>query len=92
MKEALEKKFLSVLENDRSRFVRKWMTAWDYQQIRKKRKIKYQDGLPEDFFSYKGPQDLIKWMNWFHFDFPDYFPASLTEDLIKTSLENDKIF
>jgi len=90
MAESLEQKFLSVLENDRSKFISKWMIAWDYQQIRRKRGLKYNNELPEDFFSYGGKDDLVKWMNWFHFDFPDYFPASLTEDLITASLENNK--
>lgn len=90
MAEALEQKFLSVLEKDRSQFISKWMIAWDYQQIRKKRGLKYDENLPEDFFSFNGPQDMTKWMNWFANDYPDYFSESLTAELVKLSLENDK--
>lgn len=90
MAEAVEQKFLSVLEKDRSQFIRKWMIAWDYQLTRKKRGLKYDSDLPEDFFSYAGKEDLVKWMNWFKTDYPDYFPSSLTEGLVKTSLENDR--
>lgn len=79
-----------MLEKDRSRFIQKWMIAWDYQQIRKKRGLKYDSTLPEDFFLYGGKADLVKWMNWFRADFPDYFPSSLTSGLLRTSRENDQ--
>ena len=52
MAETLEKKFLSVLEKDQSKYIRSWVIAWDYQQIRKKRGVKYDGELPSDFFSY----------------------------------------
>lgn len=90
MAEAIKEKFLSVLDKDRSHYIRKWMIAWDYQQIRRKRGLKYDSTLPEDFFSYGGKEDLVKWMNWFNIDFPDYFPSALTRDLLNESRENDK--
>jgi len=90
MPEALEQKFLSVLEKDRSAFTRKWMIEWDYQKIRNKRGVQYDESLPQDFFSYKGKEDMVKWMNWFSASYPDYFPSELIKPLIESSIEVDK--
>ncbi len=90
MSQSLENKFLSALEKDRVRFIKKWLVSWDYQETRKKRGVKYDDSLPADFFRYNGPEDLVKWMNWFQSDYKDYLPSSLVDPLIKRSRTNDE--
>ncbi len=91
MSHPISDKFFSAFEKDKSRYVKKWLVSWDYQEIRKKRGVKYQEDLPEDFFTFRGKEDLTKWMNWFQMDYPDYLPSSLVLPLIDKSKDKDEI-
>ncbi|HTB07967.1 MAG TPA: class I SAM-dependent methyltransferase [Bacteroidia bacterium] len=88
--EDLEVKFRAMYEKDKQKYIKSWMVTWDYQVKRKKRGVKYKEGKPEDFYSYNGPQDLVKWMGWFDVNFTTYLPDSLTGPLINKSFETDK--
>src|ERR1700739_257642 len=90
MEPDIQSKFLEVFNRDKPEYIRSWLVAWDYQVKRKKRNVQYDPGLPSDFFSYHGPEDLVKWMNWFNFDFNNYLPESSINPLIEQSLANDK--
>ncbi len=90
MEQDIQKKFLEVFNTDKPKFIRNWLVSWDYQVKRKKRGIKYDESLPSDFFEYNGPDDLVKWMNWFASDYTNYIPENLINPLIEQSLENDK--
>ncbi|MCK9611366.1 MAG: class I SAM-dependent methyltransferase [Bacteroidales bacterium] len=87
--EIIAKKFFDAIAKD-SGFIKKWIIAWDYQLKRKKTHKKYNDSLPEDFFSYNGPEDLISWLNWFSVDYPDYFPREMVFPLLEKSKIIDK--
>lgn len=89
----IEERFFEVFASDRDKFIQKWLVSWDYQEKRKKRKHAYQEAIADDFFSFNGKADLVKWMNWFEKDYPDYLPETLTQPLVQKSLANDqKIF
>jgi SAM-dependent methyltransferase len=87
--DTFEKKFTDSIQRD-SAYIKSWLVAWDYQVKLKKRKVGYDGDKPSDFFSYNGPSDLLKWMNWFHPVYPDYFPGELTEPLVAESRRNDQ--
>lgn len=84
-------KFLDVYEKDKSRFIKKWLVSWDYQETRKKRGLKYTQELPTDFFNFSGAGDLVRWMNWFQQSYPDYLPASLVSPLVHKSRDKDEL-
>lgn len=86
---AFDKQFLEVFKNDSS-YIKSWLVAWDYQVKRKKRKASYNGEQPSDFFSYAGPQDLVKWMKWFNPVYPNCYDTAITQPLIDESLVNDK--
>lgn len=56
-------KFKLAFQKDQ-KFIKDWIVTWEYQEIRKKRKVNYSEGLPEEFYTYNNPSDLIQWVNW----------------------------
>ncbi len=56
-------KFKQTYERDQN-FIKDWIVTWEYQDRRKKRKVNYGEGLPEEFYVYDGPEDLGQWVNW----------------------------
>jgi len=56
-------KFKQTFRNDQS-FIKDWIVTWEYQERRKKRKVNYGEGLPEEFYVYDGPKDIGQWINW----------------------------
>ncbi len=90
MEPDIQQKFFEVFNRDKARYIKKWLVSWDYQVKRKKRKISYGSEQPEDFDRYNGPDDLIKWMNWFPKDYANYLPESLINPLIEESLKHDR--
>ncbi len=89
MTNPFSKRFAEIFEKD-SRFIKSWLVAWDYQLGRNKRKLKYSEELPSDFYAFNGAGDLPKWMRWFMEKYTDYLPEELTKPLVDLSLENDK--
>ena len=71
-------------------YIKKWIISWDYQTKRNKRNQKYNNDLPEDFFNYKGKEDILKWMKWALPVYPDYVGSEYLQKHIDFSLENDK--
>jgi SAM-dependent methyltransferase len=90
MEQDIQKKFLEVFNSDKPKYIKDWLVSWDYQVKRKKRNVQYDSSLPSDFFAYNGPDDLVKWMNWFASEYTNYLPANLINPLIEKSLSNDK--
>lgn len=82
--------FQKAFSADKAKYIKKWLISWEYQDIRIKRKISYDSELPQNFYAFKGTEDLIKWMNWFEADYPDYFKNQQLSDLINKSEDNDK--
>lgn len=81
--------FTERLSND-SQYIKKWLVSWDYQIKRNKRNRKYDNELPDDFYKFGGPQDLIKWMKWFLPEYPDYIKTEQLHNLIDESRKNDQ--
>lgn len=73
-------------------FIKPWMIKWDYQDNRAKRKINYKNNLPQDFYTFKSPQDIAEWMNWLKVPKPDFFKDNLISPLIDKSYSFDKKF
>lgn len=82
-------KFKTALENDKAKYVKSFIIAWDYQIKRKKRKLKYSTDLPEDFYSFTGTKEIVNWMNWFKGKYPSFFKAELINPLVEQSKQND---
>ncbi len=89
MAHPFQQKFESVLERDKSKYVKPFIISWDYQAKRKKRGVKYSNGLPEDFYTFNGAQDIVKWMNWFSGEYPSFYKDELINPLIEKSKQND---
>ncbi|MGL4598105.1 MAG: class I SAM-dependent methyltransferase [Bacteroidia bacterium] len=85
----LESRFYEVLSKDK-RFAPSWLVDWNYQKILKKRKVQYEDGVVSDFFEFKGQEELVRWMNWFTSDYPDYMKTPEVLSLIEKSRKNDQ--
>ncbi len=83
--------FKSAFEKDSS-FIKEWMVNWTYQDVRKKRKVNYEGDLPEDFYTYDKPEDIIEWMNWLKSDKTDSFNSDEIDPLIKKSTLYDLSF
>ena len=83
-------KFESVLEKDKDKYVKPFIVEWDYQKKRKKRGVKYSNDLPEDFYTFKGPQEMVGWMNWFKGEYPSFYKKEIIDPLYEQSLQNDK--
>lgn len=82
--------FKKVITADRP-FYKDWIVRWDYQDKRRKRKVKYDDGLPKDFYSYAGARDLENWINWIiSAEKPNYLKQSEIEDNARRSWGFDK--
>ncbi len=86
---ALQQRFNDALARDRER-APEWMTRWDYQEGLKKRKRTYEDGVVNDFFTFGGAPDLLKWMSWFRADYPDYIKDQRITELVNASRANDE--
>ncbi len=82
--------FKEAFNNDKSKFIKPWMSSWDYQDIRKKRQVDYSEGLPTDFYTYNGPADIVEWFKWQDVIKPDYFNKNQVEKLINKSKGFDK--
>ena len=78
--------------NQDSAFIKDWMVNWTYQDVRKKRKVNYKGDLPEDFYTFEKPEDIIEWMNWLKSDKKDTFKPDIIDPLIERSTEFDKAF
>ena len=70
-KTPVEQLFLQALQADKQ-YTKKWIVSWDYQKILSRRNVKYDSGIISDFFEFKGESEIVKWMNWFVNDYPDY--------------------
>lgn len=89
----IAKLFRDVYITDKEKYIKPWMVSWDYQDIRNKRKVKYDKGLPEDFYSFNGPEDIVEWFKWQDVPKPDYFDDSIVKPLIQKSRSFDlKLF
>jgi SAM-dependent methyltransferase len=82
--------FVQAREKDKERFIRKWLVTWQYQEIRKKRNIRYDEEIISDFFDFKGPEELVKWMNWFTSSYPDYIRTPELGKLVAQSRATDQ--
>lgn len=83
--------FKSVFEKD-SAYIKSWMVNWTYQDVRTKRKVNYKEDLPEDFYTFDQPKDIIEWMNWLKSDKMDSFDPQVIDPLIEKSTSADKSF
>src|SRR4051812_43982363 len=86
----IENQFYDQIKKDKSRYIKDFMINWEYQDKAQRRKLAIKEGQPEDFFEYRGKDDLVKWFNWLLQDTPNYFGDQYTKDLINESLETDK--
>ncbi len=82
--------FKKVHQRDKDQYIKDWMVNWTYQDVRTKRNVKYEEGLPEDFYEYNGPGDIVNWMNWQNVEKPDYFNQEQVNDLIEKSRTFDQ--
>ena len=81
--------FQQSMERDRA-FIKPWLVSWAYQDQRKRRSKTYEEGLPQDFYQFNGPQDLGRWVNWnMSFPHPDYFLDDQATELIEISAKKD---
>lgn len=81
--------FKEAHKADKKQYIKDWMVNWAYQDKLIQRNIKYDDELPEDFYTYNGPQDLLGWYNWQKSVKPDYFDPNRINDLIAKSRKYD---
>lgn len=84
--------FRKVYERDHS-MIKSWLVNWEYQVRRIKRGVKYEDELPQDYYDFKGPEELLKWINWLKpVNKPDYFDQELVNELaVKSELFDKKV-
>ena len=89
--EEILERFTGTLEWDKARYAPPWMVSWAYQDKRDRRGLKYPNENPQDFYSFGGPQDLLRWFN-FQADSvkPDYFPEDLMAPLVELSRTCDE--
>lgn len=81
--------FKQAYERDQ-KYIKPWMVNWSYQDNLTKRKTKYAEELPQDFYEYKDPNDIAEWMNWLKVNKPDFFAEELIRPLIEKSTSFDK--
>ncbi len=86
--ETIQRAFETALNQDKQ-FIKPFMASWDYQNKRKKRNVRYNEELPQDFFRFSDPDEIVKWMNWFSGEYPSYFDPAITNPLVSQSLVND---
>src|SRR6185436_2502246 len=91
MNEAIFDLFKKKFEKDKSNYIKDWLVKWEYQVVRKKRKVIIEEGEPADFFTYNGVKDLVEWINWLKEPSPDYFGEKYTKELVDLSTNNDKM-
>jgi SAM-dependent methyltransferase len=84
-------RFKGALESDKAQYAPVWMTRWAYQDKRDRRSIRYPENYPQEFYTYHGPPDLVKWFN-FHTEQPkpDYFPDAIMAPLVELSHAGDQ--
>ncbi|MCX7017130.1 MAG: class I SAM-dependent methyltransferase [Candidatus Sumerlaeota bacterium] len=83
--------FRGAYARDERRFAPQWLCAWQYQDVRRRRGERYAGELPQDFYTYGGPADLVRWFNWCAASaLPDYFRHESVEPLIDMSLRFDQ--
>lgn len=82
--------FRKAYERDHS-MINPWLVNWEYQDRRVKRGVKYEEELPQDYYDFKGPEELLKWINWIKpVNKPDYFDPELVSSLAQKSENFDK--
>ncbi len=81
--------FKKAHDDDKQQFIKDWMVHWTYQDKRTKRQVNYDGDLPEDFYTYNGPEDIVQWYNWQKVPKPDYFDENRINDLIAKSKKFD---
>ncbi|MDQ3111273.1 MAG: class I SAM-dependent methyltransferase [Bacteroidota bacterium] len=88
--DTISAQFLKIREKDKDQFIKDWLVTWEYQEIRKKRKIGYDDEIITDFFEFNSAEELVKWMNWFGDSYPDYIGTEKVKELIAKSRKTDE--
>jgi ubiquinone/menaquinone biosynthesis C-methylase UbiE len=81
--------FKAAHQKDETQFIKNWMVNWSYQDKRTKRQVDYKGDLPEDFYTYDGPNDILQWYNWQKVVKPDYFDEDRVNYLIQKSRDFD---
>lgn len=83
-------KFNQALRADQS-YAPDWIASWEYQEKRKKRRVSYGEGLPEEFYTFQDPKDLIQWLNWmFNVEKSNFLSGEEFENLAQKSWQFDK--
>jgi SAM-dependent methyltransferase len=81
--------FKDIHDKDKNQYIKDWMVNWSYQDKRNKRQVDYEGDLPEDFYTYNGPSDILQWYNWQKVVKPDYFDENQINQLIQKSRDFD---
>lgn len=86
-------RFMERLVADKQRgFVQPFMAEWSYQSKRRSRGKTYEDGSPEDFYTFTGPDVLANWMTWIdQVSYPMYFRDERTHALQADSIAADRM-
>lgn len=85
----IKQAFETAINRDRS-YLKPFMVSWDYQVKRRKRKVKYEEELPQDFFAFSEPGEIVKWMNWFTGKYPNFYGSEKTQSLENKSRKLDE--
>ncbi len=72
------------------KYIESWMVNWSYQDTLTSRQLNYKDGLPQSFYEYKEPEDIVEWMNWLKVDKLDQFPKRLMKPLMEKAEAFDR--
>ena len=84
------KKFLDQKLKDKKYFTTKSPTKWKYQEINTKYGFRYEEDVVNDFDFYKGPSEIISWLNWLiEQPNPTYFKGDYFEKLVDLVTERD---
>jgi|GEM_PF-1505665 SAM-dependent methyltransferase len=84
-------RFAVARQRDASSGSPEWLRSWAYQDKRARRGARYEEGLPDNFHAYAGPEDLLKWFRWFQdAQRDDYLPPERLDPLIHASVERDQ--
>ena len=68
--------------------VQPWMVRWLYQDQREDR---YQEGLPQEFYDFAGPEQLAEWFRWSgSTPKPSSLAAELVQPLMDVSIAKDR--
>lgn len=89
--EDIENRFAASLEKDKGTFAKPWLVSWAYQDKKTKLGLSYSSNLPQDFFGYNGPSDLLRWFDWIKRDKTvDYFDDDQVLPLVELSRAYDE--